>query len=151
MRKLSTLFTLLHKWQQNILTFIVANYYQKSLSNISLTSLNIHLLLFKTHKPRFAIIVEETGSSFFLQLPPTHSSTPLHQPNTLKRCHCDRELSLFENHHWLDLTFLDLSPIPSQSTSLAGLDAIFGVVAAAVEWRGGFRIAIFLVGNTLFK
>ena len=79
MRKLSTLFTLLHKWQQNILIFIVANYYQKSLSNISLTSLNIHLLLFKTHKPRFAIIVEETGSS--LQLPPTHSSTPLHQPN----------------------------------------------------------------------
>ena len=74
LRKLSTLFTLLHKWQQNILTFIAANYYQKSLSNISLTSLNIHLLLFKTHKPRFAIIVEETGSSLFLQLPPTHSS-----------------------------------------------------------------------------
>ena len=146
LRKLSTLFTLLHKWQQNILTFIVANYYQKSLSNISLTSLNIHLLLFKTHKPRFAIIVEETGSSLFLQLPPTDpsSSTPLHQPNTLK-------LSLFENHHWLDLTFLDLSPIPSQSTSLAGIDAIFGVSAAAVEWRIGFRIAIFLVGNTLFK
>ena len=150
MRKLSTLFTLLHKWQQNILTFIVANYYQKSLSNISLTSLNIHLLLFKTHKPRFAIIVEETGSS--LQLPPTRARARLcTTPNTLKPCHCDRELSLFENHHWLDLTFLDLPPIPSQSTFLAGIDAILGVVAAAVEWRSGFRIAIFLVGNTLFK